>query len=43
MVVCVAATDAQATLDHLTAHGETACIIGRVDPGNGSPEVVLTG
>jgi phosphoribosylformylglycinamidine cyclo-ligase len=41
MVACVAAADARAALDQLTAQGETASIIGRVEPGDGSPEVVL--
>ena len=43
MVACVAAADAQAALDQLQAQGESACVIGHVEPGNGNPEVVLAG
>ena len=42
MAVVVAANDAQKTLEHLNAQGETACIIGHVEPGNGAPGVTLT-
>ncbi|MGB5443727.1 MAG: AIR synthase-related protein, partial [Gammaproteobacteria bacterium] len=43
MAVVVAADDARAALDHLGAQGETACIIGRVEQGDGKPGVTLTG
>jgi phosphoribosylformylglycinamidine cyclo-ligase len=43
MAVVVAAGDARAALDHLGAQGETACIIGRVEQGDGKPGVTLTG
>ena len=42
MAVVVAANDAQKALEHLNAQGETACIIGHVEPGNGTPGVTLT-
>ena len=42
MVVCVAAEDAQAALEHLSSQGEDACIIGRVEQGVGSPEVIFS-
>jgi phosphoribosylformylglycinamidine cyclo-ligase len=42
MAVVVAANDAQKALEHLNAQGETACIIGHVEPGNGAPGVTLT-
>ena len=42
MAVVVAANDAQQALEHLNAQGETACIIGHVEPGNGTPGVTLT-
>ncbi len=42
MAVVVAASDAQAALQHLRAQGETACIIGHVEQGKGKPEVTLT-
>ena len=43
MVASVAAADAQAALAHLTVQGEEACIIGRVEAGDGDPEVLLSG
>jgi phosphoribosylformylglycinamidine cyclo-ligase len=42
MAVVVAANDAQKALEHLNAQGETACIIGHVEQGNGAPQVTLT-
>jgi phosphoribosylformylglycinamidine cyclo-ligase len=41
MVVCVAADDADRTLAHLEAQGETARLIGRVEAGDGAPSVIL--
>jgi len=40
MIVCVAAEDEQATLDTLTALGETVYPIGRLIAGEGKPKVV---
>ena len=42
MAIVVAANDAQMVLEHLHAQGETACIIGHVEPGDGAPRVTLT-
>ena len=42
MVVCVAAADAQQTIDHLTGLGEQATVIGHVEQGDGKPGVVYT-
>jgi phosphoribosylformylglycinamidine cyclo-ligase len=42
MAVVVAENDAQKALEHLNAQGETACIIGHVEPGNGAPGVTFT-
>jgi len=42
MALILAAGDAQAALEHLNAQGETACIIGHVEPGSGAPGVTLT-
>lgn len=41
MVVCVAADDALAAIEHLTAQGEDARLIGHIEPANGAPEVRL--
>jgi phosphoribosylformylglycinamidine cyclo-ligase len=41
MVVCVAASDALAAIEHLTAHGEDARLIGQIEPSSGAPEVRL--
>lgn len=41
MVVCVAASDALAAIEHLTAHGEDARLIGHIEPASGAPEVRL--
>ena len=41
MVLCVDKADEQRTLDHLEARGETARIIGRIEPGTGTPAVTL--
>ena len=41
MVVCVAQADADRTLAHLTAQGETAQVIGRIEGGDGEPSVLL--
>jgi phosphoribosylformylglycinamidine cyclo-ligase len=41
MVVCVAASDALAAIEHLTAQGEDARLIGHIEPANGAPEVRL--
>jgi phosphoribosylformylglycinamidine cyclo-ligase len=43
MVVCVDSTDAARTVEHLAASGETACIIGTIEAGEGEPEVTLQG
>jgi phosphoribosylaminoimidazole (AIR) synthetase len=40
-VVCVAASDALAAIEHLTAHGEDARLIGHIEPASGAPEVRL--
>jgi len=42
MAIVVAESDAQMALEHLSAQGETACIIGHVEQGNGTPGVTLT-
>jgi len=42
MAIVVAASDAQAALEHLRAQGETASIIGHVEQGDGAPAVTLT-
>jgi phosphoribosylformylglycinamidine cyclo-ligase len=41
MVVCVAAGDAPAAIEHLTAHGEDARLIGQIESASGAPEVRL--
>jgi phosphoribosylformylglycinamidine cyclo-ligase len=41
MVACVTAADAQQTLAHLEAAGETAWLIGRIEAGDGAPSVIL--
>ena len=41
MVVCVAESDAERTLAHLEAQGETARLIGRIEAGVGEPSVIL--
>jgi phosphoribosylformylglycinamidine cyclo-ligase len=41
MVVCVAADDADRTLAHLEAQGETARLIGRIEADDGAPSVIL--
>jgi len=41
MVVCVSADDALAAIEHLSAHGEDARIIGQIEPASGTPEVRL--
>ena len=41
MAVVVAADDAQAAVEHLRARGETACVIGHVERGEGKPGVTL--
>jgi phosphoribosylformylglycinamidine cyclo-ligase len=41
MVVCVAADDADRTLAHLEAQGETARFIGRIEAEDGAPSVIL--
>lgn len=43
MVVCVAESDAQQTIDHLNGQGEDARIIGRIEQGSDKPEVLLAG
>ena len=43
MIVCVAASDAQATLEQLAVEGEDAHIIGHVEQAEGAPGVVYTG
>ena len=41
MVVCVAASDALAAIEHLTTQGEDARLIGHIEPASGVPEVRL--
>ena len=41
MVICVAASDAQAAIEHLAAQGEAARLIGHIEPASGAPEVRL--
>jgi phosphoribosylformylglycinamidine cyclo-ligase len=41
MVVCVAASDALAAIEHLTTQGEDARLIGHIEPASGGPEVRL--
>jgi len=41
MVVCVAAGDAAAAIEHLAAQGEDAQLIGHIEQASGSPEVRL--
>ncbi|MFD2113454.1 phosphoribosylformylglycinamidine cyclo-ligase [Thiorhodococcus fuscus] len=43
MVVCVAAEDAEPTLERLRAAGEDAWTIGRIEETEGAPEVVYQG
>ena len=43
MVVCVDSANAARTVEHLAASGETACIIGTIEAGEGEPEVILQG
>ena len=41
MVVCVAGSDAETALAQLAASGEDARIIGRIEPADGKPGIVL--
>lgn len=43
MVVCVAADAVEAALAQLRAQGETAWIIGTIEPSSGAPSVVYSG
>jgi len=41
MVICVSREDEQRTLDHLESQGESARVIGHIEPGAGAPAVLL--
>jgi phosphoribosylformylglycinamidine cyclo-ligase len=41
MVICVAAADAPAAIEHLATEGEDARLIGHIEPASGTPEVRL--
>ena len=41
MVVCVSADDADGVIAHLTAAGEDARLIGRIEAGGDQPEVIF--
>ena len=43
MVVCVAAGDAEQALAHLSSHGETAWVMGRVEADAEGPRVIYDG